>query len=114
MAASPSSFSTLPFPARGQTFCSAEGTPSAKEINEKERILTKGTTGQAISVLEQVFRDFHALYGDEILTVTLPIFNGLYASGSVLLASPIYKRYLLSQHANQEAWRLTERLSIGA
>jgi hypothetical protein len=48
--------------------------------------------GQALSVLEHIFTDFHVLYGDEIISVILPIFDAIYASGTVALTRSVYRR----------------------
>jgi hypothetical protein len=52
--------------------------------------------GQALSVLEHIFTDFHVLYGDEIISVILPIFDAIYASGTVALTRSVYRRCALS------------------
>ncbi|ELR17421.1 Rap/ranGAP protein, putative [Acanthamoeba castellanii str. Neff] len=49
---------------------------------------------KALSVLEHIFTDFHVLYGDEIISVILPVFDAIYASGTVALTRSVYRRGL--------------------
>jgi hypothetical protein len=54
---------------------------------------------QTLAVLDHTFTNFHVLYGDEIISVILPIFDAIYASGTVPLTRAVYRRCVLLSSA---------------